>query len=81
MVGLRLSGDPADPPVILDVAPGSAADRAGLLAGDVILQVNRTRVTSLETYRRAMAPARKGETVLLRINRRDRALFVTLRPR
>ncbi|MDF1564302.1 MAG: Do family serine endopeptidase [Deltaproteobacteria bacterium] len=78
-LGLRVAPDRGGVR-ILQVVPGSAADRAGLLAGDVVLQVNRTPVGSVDAWEKAITPARKGETVMLRIKRRDRALFVTLRP-
>jgi membrane-associated protease RseP (regulator of RpoE activity) len=40
---------------VLDVVPGSPADRAGLKAGDVVLAANAQRVTAPEDLRRVIA--------------------------
>ncbi len=37
--------------IVIDVLPGSAADRAGIRKGDVIYEINRTPVRNLEEYR------------------------------
>jgi serine protease Do len=41
--------------LVLEVAPGSAADKAGLKAGDCIVQVDSTPVESVMDLRRALA--------------------------
>jgi phosphatidylglycerol:prolipoprotein diacylglycerol transferase len=46
MYGLRLSGNPDDPPAVLDVAADSAAARAGLEIGDDIEILNGVRIAS-----------------------------------
>jgi serine protease Do len=59
------------------VAPGGPADEAGLRAGDVILEVNRTEVTSRATLETALLQARIPRIPL--VVRRDRkVLYVTL---
>ncbi len=66
--------------VVVDVEPGSAADRSGIQSGDLIKEVNRERVHNLQEYR-AMAskvPAEKG--VLLLIKRGNFTRYVLIQP-
>lgn len=65
--------------VITNVRAGSPADEAGLRPGDVILEVNRNEVTSLEDWENALAQVSPGDTVLLLIDRGGRTYFVPLR--
>ncbi len=66
--------------VISDVSPDSAAGAAGLMAGDVILEINRQRIHSLADFRRVTAKLGKNDSVLLLINRRGGKLFVVIKP-
>ncbi len=62
--------------VVVDVAPGSRAWRAGLRKGDVILSANRRPVSNLKQLRKAV----KGKkALLLNIQRGNAALFLLLR--
>jgi serine protease Do len=62
--------------LVADVAPGSAAARAGLARGDVIQEVNRHAVRSASDFERA-ADETAGGLVLL-VNREDRTRYVVL---
>ncbi len=62
--------------VVVDVAPGSRAWRAGLRKGDVILSANRRPVSNLKQLRKAV---KDRETLLLNIQRGNAALFLLLR--
>ncbi|MBN2507967.1 MAG: DegQ family serine endoprotease [Verrucomicrobia bacterium] len=53
--------------VVTDVAPDSAAARAGLQPGDVIMEINRTRVKSADEAVRLTEGGREDRTTLLRI--------------
>ena len=65
--------------VVEDVNPDGRAAEAGIRAGDVIQQVNRRSVQSVDDLREALR--RSGENpVLLLINRQGNDLFVTVRP-
>jgi len=69
-------GLPSRPtPVVTQVAPGSVADRAGLKAGDVIVEANGTAdVNSAQ-----VADAAKGPTLLLRVRRGDAYFYAALK--
>jgi serine protease Do len=66
--------------VVTSVEPGSAAEDAGIRRGDVILEVDRRAVRSVEDYKKAMAGARKGRGVLFLVRRGESTLFLALKP-
>jgi serine protease Do len=51
--------------LVAGVEPGSPADDANLHAGDIILQVNRTPVGSVEALRKEVGRIAEGKTLLL----------------
>lgn len=59
-------------PVIVEVIPGSIAARAGLMAGDVVLDVNRKEITKAQDFNKHL---KKG-TNTLRIARQGAVLFL-----
>jgi serine protease Do len=63
--------------VVTSVAQGSAAARAGLRPGDVLLEVNRKAVTSVQDFEDTYAKA-KGNVLLL-LYRRGATVFVVVR--
>jgi Do/DeqQ family serine protease len=65
--------------VITDVDPDGRAADAGLQRGDVIQEVNRKPVTSIEDLRAAVR-ARTDRPVLLLVERDGHTRFVTVRP-
>lgn len=66
--------------VVSAVDPGSAADEAGIRRGDVILEVDRKPIRSLEEYKSALSGIRKGKGVLLLVRRGESTLFLALKP-
>ena len=66
---------PATGVVISEVEPGSAAWRAGLRAGDVILSANRQPARSLQALRQALENQRQ---LLLNLQRGSSAMFVLI---
>jgi serine protease Do len=76
----NLGLDKADGVVVTAVEPGSAADEAGIRRGDVIVEVDRKAIRSVEEYRKAIAGARKGRGVLFLVRRGDNTLFLALKP-
>jgi len=64
--------------VVAAVDPSSHAADAGLRAGDVIQQVNRQPVKSVQDFDHAMASAQKDDPTLLLVNREGNTLFVAV---
>ncbi|MGC8778236.1 MAG: DegQ family serine endoprotease [Candidatus Caldatribacteriaceae bacterium] len=65
--------------VIVGIDAGGPADQAGLRPGDVVLELNRRRIASLNDWDEALSTIQPGETVLLLIDRGGRTYFVPLR--
>jgi serine protease Do len=66
---------------IQHVEAGSAAEAAGLQRGDVIQEVNRETIKSLEDYKKATAKVKKEEMVVLLLSRQGNNLFVAVNPK
>jgi serine protease Do len=62
--------------VITSVEPGSAAARAGLNEGDVIVRVGRTNVSNAAEARAELGRVQSGSTAFLRILRDGQETFV-----
>jgi regulator of sigma E protease len=73
-------GEPQTPPVVAGVAPGSAAQAAGLRAGDRILSVDGDKVERFEDIARLIV-LRGGEQVRLGIERGGVASEVVATPK
>lgn len=65
--------------LITDLQQGPAA-RAGLTRGDVIIEVNRKRISSIAQLREALNSQGAGDPTLMLIRRREGSLFVVLEP-
>ncbi len=64
--------------VVVGVQPGSPADDAGIKAGDVIKDVNRTSVKDLKDYNSALQKAGRGKPMLFLIKRGSQTFYVTI---
>jgi serine protease Do len=62
-------------PVVTAIAPGSAADRAGLKPGDVIVEADGVQEPSANQ----LADAAKDGAVLVRVRRRDASFYAALK--
>ncbi len=63
--------------MVTSVEPDSGADKAGLMPGDVIKEINRQPIKSVKDFEKASSSAKKGENVLILINRKGTALFLS----
>ena len=61
------------------VKSGSDAEDAGLQPGDVILEVNRKAVKSVEAFKDAVGGGKKGESLLFLVRRGDSTVFLALK--
>ncbi len=67
--------------MVVDVARGSAAADAGIRHGDVILSVNRKKISNSTEYQRIMQQAVRGSNVTLLVRRGDASIYFALRLR
>ncbi len=65
--------------VVTQVAPGTPAAQAGLKRGDVILEADRHQVSAPAQLEAALAKLKKGQGVLLLIQRGQNSLFAVLK--
>jgi serine protease Do len=65
--------------LITKVEPSSLAHAEGLREGDLIKEVNRTDVPTVGDFTAAIGRVRRGDTVLLRVLRENRAFYVVLK--
>ncbi|MBI2322375.1 MAG: PDZ domain-containing protein [Chloroflexi bacterium] len=59
----RQGGIPIFGAYVGKVAPGSPAERAGLQPGDIISEINLTKVTNAEMFAQALERCRRGQAV------------------
>jgi len=65
--------------VVTDIRAGSQAEKAGLVQGDVIREINHTPVESSQDFRQTVNALPKEQTILLFINRQGTSLFLTVK--
>ncbi|HCA11642.1 MAG TPA: serine peptidase, partial [Marinobacter adhaerens] len=53
---------------------------AGIRAGDVITEMNRQKVTSVQEFREAVQSLPEGKAVSVRVVRQGRALYLVMKP-
>jgi serine protease Do len=66
--------------LIAKVEAGSLAQSEGLREGDLIKEVNRVDIGTVGEFTVAVSKVRRGETLLLRVLRENRAFYVVLKP-
>jgi serine protease Do len=65
--------------IISQVRDGSPADDAGLKIQDIILQINKVRISSMKDFQSEIKKESKEGTILLLIKRGEMSFFVTLK--
>lgn len=65
--------------VVMDVAQGSYAARAGLAQGDVISEINRKPVGSEEDFAKAVSHLKENSSALIFIHRGKGALYLNIK--
>ncbi len=64
--------------IISSITPGGPAEDAGLRRGDLIKEINRQPITSVEEYNNALAEIDKEESFLALIRRGENTLYVVV---
>jgi serine protease Do len=65
--------------LVIEVQPGSPADLVGLEPADVIREVNQRPVNNVKDFERAVRQGRRGDRVLLLVQRGDNAVFFAVK--
>lgn len=65
--------------VVRGVLPNSPAGGAGIQAGDIITEVNKTPVKDMASYTNAAGKSKPGETVLLLVKRGKATIFIAVK--
>ncbi|MFB3924648.1 MAG: DegQ family serine endoprotease [Syntrophales bacterium] len=65
--------------IVTSVREGSPADEAGVKPQDIIMQVNKVRISSLKDYNREMSKKGAADTALLLIKRGRSTYYIVLR--
>ena len=65
--------------LVVEVQPGSPADQVGLQPADVIREVNQRPVNNVKDFERAARQGRRGDRILLLVQRGDNAVFFALK--
>jgi len=64
--------------IVSDISAGSAAAEAGILRGDIILEINREKVENVTQYKKALQAAQEKKSILLLIKREQNTRFVVI---
>ncbi|HQO77532.1 MAG TPA: Do family serine endopeptidase [Thermodesulfobacteriota bacterium] len=75
--GLKEKGTPAGV-AITKIRSGSRIDRAGVKAGDIMLQINNTALNGLQDFQRAIANIYQARSMVLLIQRGHYGYYLTI---
>jgi serine protease Do len=65
--------------VITDVRGDSMASKAGLLNGDVVLEINKKQIVNLDDYRKSVDSVKIGQNLLFLVRRGSNTVYVALK--
>ena len=74
----RLGLDEEEGVIISGIADGGPAAESGLKPGDLVLEINKEPVKTVEDYNRILKDIQKGDTLLFLVRRGSNTLFATL---
>jgi len=66
--------------LVTGIEPGSPAEDAGLRPGDLIREVNREKVSSVDEFKNILSKQPKGEGILLLVKRGKNTFYVVIKP-
>ncbi len=75
----RLGLEQEEGVIVSGIESNSAAAEAGILAEDLVLEIDRNKISSMEDYRIALTDIESGDDVLLLIKRQDSTRFVVIK--
>ena len=66
--------------LVVRVADGSAAEEAGIQAGDILSEINRTPIGNLRDFNRVAGKLNSKDAALVLVLRNGRSLYLTIKP-
>jgi serine protease Do len=75
----RLGLSSAKGVLVVEVQPGSPADQVGIEPADVIREINQRPVSNVKDFERATRQGRRGDRILLLVQRGDNAVFFSVK--
>jgi serine protease Do len=79
-IAQELGVDSGEGVLVTEVTMGSPAQEAGLHRYDVIIEVNRTRISTTETFYKQIENADPEKPILLLVKREDGTFFTAIKP-
>ena len=76
IVAQYLGLNSTDGVVIMDVEPGSKAEKAGLTEGDAVLEIDHTAILSMEEWNSAVSELDENDTLTLTVYRNGKLRFI-----
>lgn len=65
--------------IVINVMDGSLADQAGFRAGDIIIELNKKKIDSLETYNGILSDIKPGSNFLFLVERQDKTIYLAIK--
>jgi serine protease Do len=66
--------------IIIDIRPGTPADKAGFNVGDVIIAIGSKKTSNVDEYRDAIKNLKSGKPVIFHVQRGERKLYIAVTP-
>jgi serine protease Do len=66
--------------IIIDIRPGTPADKAGFNVGDVIMMIGDQKTSDVGEYRDAIKGLKPGKPVIFHVQRGERKLYIAVTP-
>jgi len=66
--------------IIIEIQPGTPADKAGFNVGDVIIAIGNKSTASVDEYRNAIRDLKKDKPVIFHVQRGERKLYIAVTP-
>jgi serine protease Do len=76
----RMGREEEEGVLVTDVDSGSAADKAGIQRGDIIIELNREEIEKIDDFRAALKKAEKEDKLLFLVQRGQGNRFIVVTP-
>jgi len=66
--------------IVESVEPRSPGDLAGLMPGDLILEINRSEISDIADYNRAISKAKQDRPIIMLVGRQGGLRYIAIKP-